>query len=202
MYSLTTLWINNWRLFRLYFVSEERIYARSRLLILFVIQLISIGLDVTLTYWNKAFINAFQEYNRSTFCCLLLYFCLLALAIIIVSIYQSYLAQIYKLQWRRWLTDHFLKKYLLHKAFYTLLISKNYTDNPDQRIAEDVNSYLASVYALLSGVLGSFVTLITYIIILWSLSEVIPIHVTQHWSFSIHGGMVWAALVYAIIGKE
>ncbi len=108
MGALTSLWINNWRLFRLYFFSEERISARSMLLILVVLQLISIGLNVTLSYWSKAVMNAFQSYEKSKFHRLLLYFCFLALAIISVSVFKAYLAQTFRLDWRRWLTDHFL----------------------------------------------------------------------------------------------
>ncbi len=42
--------------------------------------------------------------------------------------------------WRRWLTHDFLHRYLSHRAFYDLTSNAS-IDNPDQRIAEDVNAF-------------------------------------------------------------
>ena len=209
MRGLISLWINSWRLFRLYFFSEERFYARSMLLILIIMELISVGLNIVFTYWYNAFLNKFQSYDQSGFFRILWLFCPLAFGIISVSVYKNYLSQSLQLYWRRWLTDYFLKKYLSHDAFYTLSLQRNHAqaknhgvDNPDQRISMDINTYTECVINLLIGALNSFASLISFVILLWSLSGVVTINVTRYRSFHIHGGMVWVALVYAGLGKN
>ncbi|CAF3255994.1 unnamed protein product [Rotaria sp. Silwood2] len=203
----TSCFTDNWRLFRMYFFSEERIYARIMLLILIILELISIGLNVLLTYWNKDLIDTFIKFDQSAFLRSLLYFIFIAIGIIIVLVYKQYLAQLLQLRWRRWLTDDFLSKYLSKHAYYQMSLLKNNcptiddpNDNPDQRISMDVNVYVENVYMLLIGLLNSFVSLISYVFVLWSHSGVIKINLTQNFSFEIKGVMVWSALIYAGLG--
>ncbi len=209
MHSLVSIFVDNWRLFRLYFFSEERIYARSMLLILIMIELMTVGLSVLLTYWNKNFTNTLQNFDQSAFFRSLIYFGFLAVAIIIVSVHKTYLTQSFQLRWRRWLTNDFLNRYLSHHAYYQMSLSKNNdqmtnnpNDNPDQRISMDINNYIESVFTLTMGLLNAFVSLISYVIVLWSLSGVITITFTKNWSLQIPGIMVWAALIYAAFGKR
>ncbi|CAF0747548.1 unnamed protein product [Rotaria sp. Silwood1] len=170
-------------------------------------ELLSIGLNVLLTYWNKDFIDTFQRYDRPAFLRSLLYFIFIAIAIIIVSVYKDYLTQLLQLRWRRWLTNDFLSKYLSKHAYYQMSLLKNDSskindpnDNPDQRISMDINLYIETIYALAIGLLNAFVTLLSYVIVLWSLSGVIKIKVSQTHSLEIKGIMVWSALVYAGMG--
>src|SRR2546426_6095452 len=73
------------------------------------------------------------------------------------------------------------------------------TDNPDQRIAEDLRLFVARTLALSLGLLSAVVTLASFIAILWGLSgaATLPLGAT---GLTIPGFMVWAALVYAIAG--
>src|SRR5204862_90945 len=57
---------------------------------------------------------------------------------IIVSVYQLYLNQMLQIRWRRWLTDHYLDAWLADRAYYRMQLAGGSTDNPDQRIAEDL----------------------------------------------------------------
>lgn len=208
MNTFASLFVDNWRLSSQYFLSEERIYARYMLLILVVMQFISLGLDVALTYWNKDFLNAIASYDRSAFFHSFIYFAFLAAGIILTSIFKSYLTQLLQLRWRRWLTDNFLSNYLSKHAYYHMSLLKNSdtklttrNDNPDQRISVDIMSYIDCVYSLTMGLLNSITTLISYVIVLWSLSGVITIPFTEKFSLHIKGIMVWSALIYAGLGN-
>ncbi len=198
MYSLL---IENWHLSHLYFYSDERAYSRGMLLLLIFMELVYIGLGVSLSYWNNSFFNALQSFNQSSFVRLLGYFFLLILTIIVVGVYKHYLAQLFKLRWRSWLTNYLLSKYLSDHAYYEASLLRN-DDNPDQRISMDVETYIENTYNLTIGAINSTVSFFAYVIILWSLSGVIKINITQYWSYEMRGSMVWAAIVYAGLGKS
>jgi vitamin B12/bleomycin/antimicrobial peptide transport system ATP-binding/permease protein len=72
-------------------------------------------------------------------------------------------------------------------------------DNPDQRIADDIKQFINSTLDIGISLLGSIVTLVSFVVILWSLSASTPLMIGSQ-SFNIPGYLVWAALVYAIVG--
>ncbi|CAF2690838.1 unnamed protein product [Rotaria sp. Silwood2] len=170
-------------------------------------ELTSIGLGVLLTYWNKNFMNSFQNFDQSAFRRSLLHFTFIAIPIIILSVYKDYLMQVFQLRWRRWLTNDFLNEYLTKHAYYHMSLLKDDDettndgkDNPDQRISVDIDLYIEAIYALAMGLLNSFVSLVSYIAVLWSLSGVIKIGIAGKFSLEIKGSMVWSALIYAGLG--
>jgi len=171
-------------------------------------ELIGVGLEVALTYWQNAFMSTFSLFDQAGFLRLLVYFCFFLLAMTVVSVHKQYWLQLLQLHWRRWLTNDFLRKYLSGDAYYKISLLKNQdqimndqNDNPDQRISMDINSYIVNTCTLVLGALNIGASLILNIIVLWSLSGVIQINISQHWSLHIYGAMVWAALAYAGLGK-
>ena len=72
-------------------------------------------------------------------------------------------------------------------------------DNPDQRIAEDINLFIDRTLSVSVGLLSAIVTLCSFVVILWTLSAAAPLHLFGT-SFSIPGYLVWAALLYAVVG--
>ncbi|HEY4141921.1 MAG TPA: ABC transporter ATP-binding protein/permease, partial [Pseudolabrys sp.] len=77
-------------------------------------------------------------------------------------------------------------------------------DNPDQRISEDIKQFIdgngaTGILTLGLGLLNSVVTLGSFILILWNLSATAPLHVLGS-VWNIPGYLVWAALLYAILG--
>src|SRR3989475_6952209 len=104
-----------------------------------------------------------------------------------------------QIRWRRWLTDHYLDAWLADRAYYRMQLMGGSTDNPDQRIAEDLRLFVARTLALSLGLLSAVVTLASFIAILWWLSGavILPLGAT---GLTIPGFMVWAPLVSAIAG--
>jgi putative ATP-binding cassette transporter len=72
--------------------------------------------------------------------------------------------------WRRWLTGRFLDGYLAERRYYTL---GQYAelDNPDQRIAEDINTFTGRSIHFLLILIGSAMQLVAFSAVLWSISE-------------------------------
>jgi putative ATP-binding cassette transporter len=73
------------------------------------------------------------------------------------------------------------------------------TDNPDQRIAEDLRLFVTGTLVLAIGGMRAVVTLVSFIAILWGLSGSVTLPVGG-FLMTIPGYMVWAALLYAIVG--
>ncbi len=111
-----------------------------------------------------------------------------------------YLQRILHIRWRRWLTERFLRDWLDDQAYYRMQLNQATTDNPDQRIAEDLNSFATITLGLSLGLLSAVVTLVSFLSILWTLSGSLTIPLGGTASIAIPGYMVLAALIYAVIG--
>jgi putative ATP-binding cassette transporter len=129
----------------------------------------------------------------------LIRFAWLAGLYIIVAVYQLYLNQMLQIRWRRWLTERYLHAWLDRGAYYRMQLVAVETDNPDQRIAEDVRLWIAGTLNLTIGGLRALVTLISFVAILWGLSGPLSIPLGNA-IITLPGYLVWAALLYAIVG--
>jgi putative ATP-binding cassette transporter len=187
------------RLARPYFFSEDRWAGRSLLAAVITIELSIVAINVMLNQWNNRFYNALQERNWDNFVWELLFFCGLAASYIVLAVYQLYLNQWLQIRWRRWMTREYLDHWLAGANHYRMQLLGDAADNPDQRIAEDINLFIDRTLSISVGLLSAIVTLGSFVVILWTLSAAAPLHLFGA-SFSIPGYLVWAALLYAVVG--
>ena len=188
-----------WRLASPYFSSEDRWAGRILLAAVIAIELSIVGITVLLNTWNNVFYNALQNRDWNAFVYQLGYFCVLAAAFIFLAVYQLYLNQWLQIRWRRWMTRQFLEHWLDGANHYRMQLLGDAADNPDQRISEDIASFIASTLSIGLQLLNSCVTLLSFMIILWGLSAAAPLHLFGV-TFSIPGYLLWAALLYAVAG--
>jgi putative ATP-binding cassette transporter len=194
-----------WRLAIPYFRSEERWVGRGLLAAVILIELGIVAINVLINQWNNAFYNALQDRNWDAFVYQLGYFSILAAIFIVLAVYQLYLNQWLVIRWRRWLTRYYLDQWLRSSNHYRMQLLGDAADNPDQRIAEDVNAFIGGgnggggLLPIGLGLLNSVVTLASFSVILWTLSAAAPLHVFGT-TWNIPGYLVWAALIYAILG--
>ena len=187
------------RLARPYFFSEDRWAGRSLLAAVITIELSIVAINVMLNQWNNRFYNALQERNWDNFVWELLFFCGLAASYIVLAVYQLYLNQWLQIRWRRWMTREYLDHWLAGANHYRMQLLGDAADNPDQRIAEDINLFIDRTLSISVGLLSAIVTLCSFVVILWMLSAAAPLYLFGT-SFSIPGYLVWAALLYAVVG--
>jgi vitamin B12/bleomycin/antimicrobial peptide transport system ATP-binding/permease protein len=188
-----------WRLARPYFFSEDRWAGRVLLGTVIAIELSVVAINVMLNQWNNRFYNALQERNWDAFIYELGFFCVLAAIYIALAVYQLYLNQWLQIRWRRWMTQHYLDHWLAAANHYRMQLLGDAADNPDQRIAEDINMFIDRTLTISVGLLSAIVTLVSFVVILWTLSAAAPLHLFGA-SFTIPGYLVWAALLYAAVG--
>src|SRR5262249_35285999 len=143
--------------------------AWALLLAIITLNLGIVYISVLINGWNNAYYNALQELNIQKFFQQLGVFCVLATVYIIIAVYSLYLSQMLQIRWRRWLTRRFLGAWLSQRAYYRIQFTPR-TDNPDQRISEDLDQFTTYVLRLSLGLLSSVVTLISFVVILWGLS--------------------------------
>ncbi len=188
-------WSAFWALARPYWVSDER--RRGVMLLASVVgfTLALVWIEVQFNSWNKDFYNTFEGKDRLGFYLELGRFTLLAVIFIVLAVYKQYLQQMLMIEWRAWLTERYLSKWLSQQSYYRLQLLDKGTDNPDQRIADDLNIFVDLTLSLSLGLLSAVVTLVSFVGILWTISGALEVA-----GYTIHGYMVWVALVYAIAG--
>ena len=189
-----------WGLAWPYWKSDEKWSAVGLLAAIVALNLFSVWLNVRFNSWYKDFYNTLQEYDWPEFWRQFEIFGVLALAFMASGVYAAYLQRILHIRWRRWLTERFLRDWLGDQAYYRMQFNRSTTDNPDQRIQEDLNSFATTTLALSLGLLSAVVTLLSFLAILWTLSGALTIPLGGGASIAIPGYMVLAALIYAVIG--
>ena len=204
--------LNNWQKSRLqmrrvwalslpYFQSDEKWRARGLLAACVGLNLAMVYVLVLLNDWNRVFYDALQNRNAEVFWQQLGVFGMLATGFIIVAVYRFYLTQLLEMRWRTWMTQDYLQRWLSHPVFYRLEMQAQLrTDNPDQRIQEDVMQFTSDTVSLSMGLLDASVTLLSFIGILWTLSGGFSFAVGGT-TYDIPGFMVWMAVVYALAGS-
>ena len=188
-----------WNLIAPYWQSEEKGIACLYLIAIIVLSLGMVYLSVLFNDWNREFYNSLENKNFDDFKKQLWQFSILAFIFIAVAIYKIYLTQGLEMRWRSWLTSQYMADWLSNQTYYQLEQSRA-TDNPDQRIAEDLKYLTDGTLALSLGLLSSVVTLISFIGILWAVSGPLSFEM-HHQTWTIQGYMVWFAIGYAAIGS-
>jgi vitamin B12/bleomycin/antimicrobial peptide transport system ATP-binding/permease protein len=189
-----------WNIIRPYWSSEDRWAAWGLIGVVIGLTLAMVHMSVLFNHWNNAFFTALQEKNHTGFFQQLIGLSWLVGLTIIFSVYQLYLNQMLEIRWRRWLTERYLRAWLTDGAYYRMQLIAGETDNPDQRIAEDVHLLISHTLTLVIGGLRALVTLIAFVVILWALSGTLAVPVGGWFSILLPGYMVWAAILYAIGG--
>jgi putative ATP-binding cassette transporter len=185
-----------WRIARPYWFSEERWSARGLLAAVLAMNLAQVWINVRLNSWRNAFYDALQNYDQAAFFYQIGLFAVLAGAFIALLIFGNYLQQLLQIRWRRWMTTVYLHEWLSDKTYYRLQLAGDGTDNPDQRISEDLNFFPTQTLALSLGLLTNIVQAVSFSFILWDLSGPLVVPIGGQQTITIPGYMFWAVLIY------
>src|SRR5258705_1575334 len=192
-----------WALTKPYWVSEQRAKGLTLLVTVIGLALAAVWMEVQFNRWNNDFYNTLQNKDQQEFFRQLGLFTLLAFIWIIIVVYQRYFQQMLLIEWRTWLTEHFLVDWMRDQAHYRMQLLARAgggtvagVDNPDQRIADDLRLFVDYTLTLSLGLLSAVVTLVSFLAILWALSGSLEI-----WGISIPGYMGWAPRLYTVPGS-
>lgn len=188
-----------WQLIRGYWTSEERWWARGMLAVVVVMSLAQVYALVQINSWYNEFYNALQAYDYGSFWPLIGEFTGIAFIYIIIAVYAIYLRQMLEIRWRTWMTKRYLGNWMKKQVYYRLQVLGADMDNPDQRISEDINSFVSLTMSLSIGLLKQLTTLIAFVVVLWNLSGVLEVPIGDT-VVAVPGYMVYMCLAYSVIG--
>ena len=187
-----------WRLVRVYWVSPDARRGAVLLATAIALELGTVYGIWKLSEVQRDLFDAFQDKQMGAFLASIGFFLTVAAGFVTASTLRIYLRGALEIRWREGLTRHFLEKWMTSQAFCEIELHRKGTDNPDQRIAEDIRDFVASALGLSLSLLAALVTLITFSSVLWNLSGDWTFSVAEH-HFHVPGLMMWVAIAYGLI---
>ncbi|MDX7950200.1 ABC transporter ATP-binding protein/permease [Lichenihabitans sp. Uapishka_5] len=188
---------------RLWFIGPVKLPERT---IAFALLGAVVALEIAFSYvvkrfnsWYAIFGDAIQQKNFPGFLHAIELFSILAFFYIVVAVYKSYINQVLQIRWRKSMTDFFVDRWLGDAQHYRLRMVTGPADNPDQRIAEDVHSFVGQTMVLGIGFFGNVMRLGIFLYVLWQLSQTFPM-TSFGLSFNIPGYLIYLAVIYALVG--
>ena len=188
-----------WRIATPYFRSEDKWAGYVLLVSVIAIELALVGINVMFNFWRNRFYNDLQEKDWNGFLREIVFFTVLATIAVVLGIYRLYLNQWLQIRWRNWMTRTYLRGWLHGANHYRMQLQGDAADNPDQRISDDLKLFVERTLEVGIGLLSSIVSFFSFVVILWGLSETAPL-LLFNGEFNIPGYLVWAALIYSILG--
>jgi len=186
------------------YIALERRIAVGMVVFLVLVNQLQVGITVKLNFFNRDWFNAIQNHDAATFWQLLLFvFTPWAFTYVLSAVIEFVVQQMLVIRWRRWLTDHFVSRWLGGHAHYRMTLAGSEADNPDQRIAEDVNRFIDGgtegygIYSYSILLISTLSSLVSFAVVLWAVSENFTLPGTD---IRVPGFLFWVALVYAAIG--
>lgn len=194
------VWIKDaWKLAKPYWTSEHKNKSIMLLILIIIFNLAVVYMSVWFNKWYNGFYDSIQHYNKPAFLHYIYMFTLMAFVYIALQVFAYYFRKILEIKWRKWSTKYYIDKWCAKKAYYKTMFINEVSDNPDQRISADINSFIVLVMDLTLGIMNSVVTLVSFSVILWKISGPLTFSFHNH-HFIIPGYMLFAAIIYAIAG--
>ena len=121
--------------------------------------------------WYNEFYNTMQAVDESGFKRCLVLFAVLACFWVLSNSCKSFFTQIFEIRWRHWMTRSFMARWLKNATFYRQQFAKTHSDNPDQRISQDLDEFISLSISLVFSIGQSIAMLFTFVYTLWELSS-------------------------------
>jgi putative ATP-binding cassette transporter len=161
---------DSWSLTKPFWVSSIKYKAIFLLIVTIACSFTQVGVSVYLNKLNAKLFNAIQDYDEAEYLRILFQLIYIIAALVVIMVLKYCSNVILEIKWRKWLTNFYLDSWFKNKAYYNSRFSKDYTDNPDQRISEDIREFINLTMGLFLGILTSTTSLISFSVILWGLS--------------------------------
>ncbi len=179
---------------------QERWIGLGLLGIILAINVAQVYLNVQYNAWNNRFYTALQDRNGPTFWAELAYFSIIAFTMVASGVIEIYLTSWLRIRWRAWMTEHFVNRWMNNANYYRLGAHGTLTDNPDQRIAEDIRDFILTTLTIFVQLFNTVLTLYAFTMVLWAISAEFPYSIGSFNLVSIPGYLVWAAVLYSVFG--
>jgi len=178
--------------------SKERWGSLVLLAVNIFVMVFSTRVGVRSTLWNRDWLTAFQTYDAQMWKQQIAVFLLIGAANTFTAQLNAYCESWLKIRWRRWMTARYVNYWLEGSAHYRMQLTGNETDNPDQRIAEDISQFINYTWLYSFSFVRNIISLVTYAAMLYDLSLTIPLMLGgKDWSFP--GYFVVISVIWALV---
>ena len=157
-----------------------------------------------LTDWQKTFFDALGERNAGALRSIALQGLFILLLFIPASSLSTYFQQWLQMEWRNWMTHDYLQKWLDSPAYHRIGQhngAKELSDNPDQRVAEDISLLADHVISLGIGFIKNLANIFIYGIKLWIISKALQYYFFVGEPFQFHGLLIICTVVFVLCGS-
>jgi putative ATP-binding cassette transporter len=186
------------------FGTRERRLAIAAIVFLVILNQVEVGLSVRLSFFRRDWFNAIQAKDETMFWYqIIAVFAPVVFVLIAAQVIEFVVQSTLIMRWRKWLTEYYKDRWLNGPTHYQMSLVAGQSDNPDQRISEDVNRFIDGgqvgygIYTFSILLISKLSSLVSYAVILWTLSANFTIPRTE---IVVPGLMFWIALIYAVIG--
>lgn len=183
-----------WSLSGDYFSPRHNGRSLAVLALILLLTLAAVRVDVLFSSWFNGMYTALQKLDEKAFWLGMWVFSALATVHVVRSLLGFFIQQGFTIHWRQWMNDRLLTRWLDKRAYYRTQYLAQSADNPDQRIQQDIATFVTSSLSLSMGVVNALVSTIAYTLILWNLSGVLTLFGQQ-----IPRGMVFAVFAYVLV---
>lgn len=157
-----------------------------------------VALNVRLSFFSRDLFNALQNKDAAAFWYQLYgVFTPLAAVWIAIAIVEILVQYNLHIRWRTWLNRVYVTRWLGDGTHYRMQLAGGAADNPDQRIAYDIDRFITLTRSLTIGLLSQAATLVSFAAILWVLSSDFTLPGSNT---PVPGLLLWVAIIYAVIG--
>ena len=188
-----------WQLIKGAWNSEEKWRIRGMFLLLMVLNVASVYLSLSFNEWDGAMTDMVASSDAGAYGDLAQAFLILSVFMILVSAYEPYIQKLLQIKWRIWMTNGYLERWLKKQSYYRMKVMGSDTDNPDQRISEDISLFAELGLTLFLNFVQQGMTVIVFSILLWNLSPLLLVPLGE-FSFELPGYMFWSVLIFSIGG--
>jgi vitamin B12/bleomycin/antimicrobial peptide transport system ATP-binding/permease protein len=188
-----------WTLARPFWLRRGHYLAWLLLASIIALGLLLVQLNVRFSYWNKEFYDALAAFDRPRLYPLMGQYCLLVAAAVVMSVYLDWLRKLLIIRWREHMTESLSRAWLTDNVFYRLTLAGE-PDNPDQRLAEDINLLVTESLDLLRSFISAVARILSFSVLLWTLSSELSLPFVDS-QLRIPGYLFWFAILYALIGS-
>lgn len=187
------------RLILPYWHSKDKWVAWGLLASILGLSIAFVYTSVIMNAWNVQFYNALQALDYPLFIEMCIKYLGLVTLLVSMFVINNYTTSLLSFRWRRWLTSHYVRRWTQNSLHYQLKLKGNGTDNPDQRISQDLNIFAETSLRLGISLFKEIINLCSFVAILWVISGALVIPL-QGMTLTIPGYMVWAVLLYSLLG--
>ena len=166
--------------------------------------LFSVRLSLVHSTWYNNMYTALQEFNQTVFWEQMILFCFIAGFSVAAALISYYLNQRFSINWIEWLNTELLEKWMDKRAYYKSQYIGNNLDNPDQRIQQDIQSYVKTTLSLSTGVIDAVTSMISYTILLWGLAgpmTLLGIEIPCAMVYLVFAYVIFTTLIAFWLGK-